>query len=133
VGTSNPAWRKHQAAVAQQAAAAHAVPQTPESKARDEFMRGLAQLVQRIADQEGRLRRLAVWHAERCVRVVELKAELRAEWERAEVAEAKVRQFESQVSAQVKTNGRGKAPRAEVAKSLPTIAGVVTADSPLPS
>ena len=77
----------------------------------------LTRLVKEAMEQKARLERLAPAFAERCWRVHELMGQLRAEWERAEAAEARIEELEREVEAlaKPKSNGHstatGKPPR----------------------
>jgi hypothetical protein len=99
------AWLRHQAENQQRANAQKKAGQTDQQLTQQKLRKVLTELGQQLVLREARLRRLAPAFADRCWRVVELKRELRGEWERAERAEARIRELETQLAAVKKTNG----------------------------
>jgi hypothetical protein len=76
----------------------------------------LQELVANFLKMRQRVGILAKWHAERCGRIVELKAELKSEWERRVAAEQEVAELKQQLGARqnghpkpVKRTGKAKA------------------------
>jgi hypothetical protein len=103
----SPEWLRHQAEVriAAQAKKKELGAERQEVEAQEKLKELLTALVKRAAEQQGRTTRLAEAFAERCMRVRELKEELRVEWERAQEAEAKIKKLQGQLNAAKKTNG----------------------------
>jgi hypothetical protein len=106
--SSHSAWLSHQAAVQQRAAAEKETRDAQQQQAK----RVLETLAKRFLEYQGRTQRLAAAFADRCWRVHELYGLYRAEWERAERAEARVKDLELQLHA---ASPNGHAPR-EAAK-----------------
>ena len=109
MSTRNAEWIRHQAEVQKQADAEKAERLSVQQavQIQEKLKSLLTELVRYGAVQRGRTQRLAVWHAERCMRVRELLKQLRAEWERAEAAEATVAELRAQLDVLKSVKERG--------------------------
>jgi hypothetical protein len=79
-------WLREQALAQQKRSAA----KQEKDSGREQAKNQLKELINGLIEARQRCAQLAQWHAERCARIVELKAELRAEWERRVAAEQQV-------------------------------------------
>lgn len=91
-------WARQQA-VAQKKAQERKVAQLTEQQGNEATAKQVfTELITQWMAQQGRLQRLSEAFADRCWRVHELSQQAKAEWERAEAAEAKVRELQAQLN-----------------------------------
>jgi chromosome segregation ATPase len=119
----NTEWLRQQAAQQRQAKADREARVTQQQQDTQTAKDQLGQLVTKLVTQQQRLVRLSTAFADRCWRVHELYQELKAEWERAEKAEARVQELETELAALKSTNGHAKKPAKAPAKRAPAAAG----------
>ncbi|MBV9869134.1 MAG: hypothetical protein JO214_00685 [Frankiaceae bacterium] len=107
-----PSWLREQA----EAQLAARTEKVTAEQTKSEAQRGLQELLVQLVTLKQRVDRLATFAADRCARIVELRRELRAEWERRVAAEARVAELEARLAAEAK-----KPPRKTPArKTVPT-------------
>jgi len=68
-----------------------------ETQTKNDAQAALQELLVQLVSQNNRLKRLATFAADRCARVVETRADLKAEWERRVAAEARVAELEREL------------------------------------
>lgn len=95
--SANKEWLRQQA-LRQQAQTAEKQQLVTERQSNEERVKKLlTKLVQQLVESQGKVQRLALAYADRCARVVDLSAQCRQEWVRAEAAEARVAELEKQI------------------------------------
>jgi cell division septum initiation protein DivIVA len=107
-------WLREQALAQQKRAAAR----QEKDSGREQAKNQLKELINGLIEARQRCVQLAQWHAERCARIVELKADLKAEWERRVAAEQQVAELRQQLTAG--QNGHAKPAKTTVKVVKPT-------------
>lgn len=111
---NNSGWLRQQAEQQRKAQAAKLARRTEQQTNEAQAKEFLSKLMTEYVEQKARLARLAPAFADRCWRVHELMGQARRDWERAEAAEAKVRELQAQLDARPKTNGHTPAKKPAV-------------------
>lgn len=93
-------WAKAQASKQRRIEELRRARQAPQTAEREEQAEKVRRILTRFVQQEAKVNRLAQAFADRAFRVHELMGQLRAEWERAEAAEARVKELEKKLAAQ---------------------------------
>lgn len=92
-GQARKDWLRSQALAAAQKTTTDSV----QTQRQQQAKQTLEQIVKSLIELNGRVARLSQWHAERCARIVELRAELHQEWEQRVAAEERVQALENEL------------------------------------